>query len=631
MYFLLEPGKIDPTPDVRVNATDPATLTCHIHGFPLTNFTWIKGNNSESIEHLASQSNVSKINETYYIMSLNFSRAIRNDNGTYSCSANDYNGPVYKLRNLFVIDVPQLSIDFMKAVGADKIFLNWTVNDGNMPIQTYMVRIRQNSTNDWQYYRENINGKYTSYVLVGFEKSTVYQISLQAKNAIGESQIYSDQRLIKTLEQDPIFVPTVSLTGSTTTSITLGWTGPPTELREHVHFYNLMIIHGNQRKEAVDSAQVFNDHVFVDLNPATTYQFKIAACSYYTKQCGNWSAEVNGTTLDGICSAPQNFTVSCRFDNISKTSFVSVSWKAPAVLNGIITHYKLYLSGTSQYRNERARIHVDHWGPVDHSAKVNDSNWEFKRVPSNTNYSAHIYGVTRLRSPGERITGNCSMPGTVPERENLNMRTWRKIENEGRHLFKLYLPRISERNGPICCYRVFLVKLAPQQTSADLPPPEEMDIYTYHYAHGSSAGGAYLAEIFESERLQPEVFLGDGRTMFNSSKNCDACIGLRPKPSPTLQLIPDVPLVINSTSTPTISSSTQATVVSVTIANANASVDVTNATELNSATTPAARHRRDNSGERMDSESAESSQYPPEDGFLDEKFNYTAFVEVTGM
>lgn len=98
---------------------------------------------------------------------------------------------------------------------------------------------------------------------------------------------------------DPIFVPNVSVKGVTENSITIGWTVPPPDLKEHVHYYNLMAIHRDQKREAVYPAQPLTVYAFVDLDPATTYNFKIAACSEYTKQCGNWSAEVNGTTLDG--------------------------------------------------------------------------------------------------------------------------------------------------------------------------------------------------------------------------------------------------------------------------------------------------------------------------------------------
>lgn len=102
-----------------------------------------------------------------------------------------------------------------------------------------------------------------------------------------------------------MFVPKVYVNGVTENSITIGWTVPPPDLKEHVHYYNLMATHADQNREAVYPAQPVNVYAFMDLDPATTYEFKIAACSEYTKQCGNWSVEVNGTTLDGGTSAQE--------------------------------------------------------------------------------------------------------------------------------------------------------------------------------------------------------------------------------------------------------------------------------------------------------------------------------------
>ncbi|XP_011297066.1 tyrosine-protein phosphatase 69D isoform X2 [Fopius arisanus] len=623
---VIENGRIDPSEPVYIKSEKPVNLTCPIHGFPLSNFTWLKGNNSESIESLRDLSSVSQINETHYIMTLSFESVLRKDNGTYTCSAEDYRGPVTSTRHLFVIDKPQVDIDFIKAVGASKIFLNWTVNDGNKPIKKYSMRFQKKGQEGRQFYSKSVGGENTNFVLQGFEKSTEYQLSISAINEVGESQVYHDNRWIKTLDADPIFVPNVSVKGFTESSITVGWTMPSPALREHVHYYTLMMIHDLQTKEAVHPASEFNDYVFVELNPATTYLFKISACSYYTKQCGNWSAEVSGTTMDGVCSPPESLTVTCKFDNISRTSFVSVSWLPPAVPNGQITRYGVELTGGSQYKNERGRVHEERWGPVDHNAREIDRAFEFKRVPANTNYTVRIYGVTRLRSPGKPAIGNCSMPVSVPDKESLNLRTWRKIQNEGRQLFKMYLPRISERNGPICCYRIFLVKLPPGKTSGDLPPPEELDIHSFHYAHASPAGGAYLAEMFDSNDLHSEIFLGDGRVLFNGSINCDRCIGLRPKPSPTLHLLPDVQGPGNATST-TISSVESTSTVTATVSTTSfeTTTAATTFTAPGNSTTPGARRRRDNSANIvMESEGV----YPPVDGYIDEGSNYTAFIEV---
>lgn len=174
--------------------------------------------------------------------------------------------------------------------------------------------------------------------------------------------------------------------------------------------------HGDQKKEAIYPAQQFYVYVFVDLEPATTYQFKIAACSEYTKQCGNWSKIINGTTMDGgtfplwptltyssyqdyswdiciylfyipVCSAPQNLIVTCRLDNVSSSAYVSVTWEPPAGLNGVITRYTLELTGSARYRNDLGRQGNDWWRLPDKTVKEADHNYEFERVPPNTNYS----------------------------------------------------------------------------------------------------------------------------------------------------------------------------------------------------------------------------------------------------
>lgn len=68
-------------------------------------------------------------------------------------------------------------------------------------------------------------------------------------------------------------------------------------------------------------------------------------------------------------------------------------------------------------------------------------------------YSVRVGGVTRSRGGGTETTRHCTMPATVPDREKLMRFNWGKVEEHGRWLLKLFMPRVSERNGPICCYR----------------------------------------------------------------------------------------------------------------------------------------------------------------------------------
>ncbi|XP_032671027.1 tyrosine-protein phosphatase 69D isoform X2 [Odontomachus brunneus] len=659
---VIEPGKIVSGGDVRANVTDSANLTCHIYGYPLSQFSWLKENDSESSEHLRNLTDVTPINDTYSILYLKFKNLAKSgkDNGTYVCQASDYNGVVSTTVHLFVNDVPKVSIDFMKAVGAGSIYLNWTVNDGNKPIEKYFVYHMKNGTDGYVYYREQIGGGNSSYILKGFENGTAYKIGITAVNGLGSSHMQQDPRWITTLEKDPVFVPKVSVNGVTQDSITIRWTVPPLDLKEHVQYYNLMATHADQKREAVYHAEPITVYAFIGLEPATTYKFKIAACSEYTKQCGNWSAEVNGTTLDGMASPPKNLTVYCSFDNISRTSYIFITWDHPEKPNGVIQRYSIQGNGTATFRDETGRLNNTSFDLPSWSV-YKKSNARYGHALPNTNYTVRVHGVTRSRTNGMDAVGNCTTPVAVPDRENMNMRTWRKIESQGRQLFKLYLPRISERNGPICCYRVYLVKLPPQKSVSDLPSPEETVVYSYQYAHSSPIGGAYIAETFDNDQLSSEIFLGDGESSHGGAM-CDKCFGLRPKPAPpVLHLVPEVQTttstnngssttVLTSTMTPTtavssISSSSSTTTSTSTVSTTSTvttttttttttvtKVDTTTAVPLvrEDFTEKVERRKREDSPVQRASVdgSAEPNVFLSHDGFFDETSNYTGFIEV---
>lgn len=267
-----------------------------------------------------------------------------------------------------------------------------------------------------------------------------------------------------------------------------------------------------------------------------------------------------------------------------------------------------------------------------------------------------MHGVTRSRTPGKDAIGNCTTPVAIPDRDNMNMRNWRKIESQGRQLFKLYLPRISERNGPICCYRVYLVKLPPHKTVSDLPPPEEISVYSYQYVHSSPTGGAYVAEIFDSDQLLTEIFLGDGESS-NGGAMCDKCVGLRPKPAPpVLHFVPEIPSTTTSTSSNTSSTitSTMVTTSMPTTTMNNSGSSTTTSPSTTSTTTTIDTTKIDttmavpiivNATEKVERRKREDAPLQKAsidgfgefsilssyDGFLDETSNYTGFIEVIGM
>jgi len=193
------------------------------------------------------------------------------------------------------------------------------------------------------------------------------------------------------------------------------------------------------------------------------------------------------------------------------------------------------------------------------------------------------------------------------------------------------------------------VKLPPRKTVSDLPPPEEINVYSYQYVHSSSIGGAYIAETFDSDQLLSEIFLGDGESS-NGNTMCDKCIGLRPKPAPPLlHLVPEIQTTItlsNATSTTTIITTTSTSVnissnndtigntstMSTTIINTT-KMDITTTAPVINITEKTERRKRENSPVQKISVngSGELNLLSSYDGFLDETANYTGFIEVIGI
>lgn len=519
-------GKVLSAKEVRVMKGEEAVLTCQMQGYPLGDPEW-KIEKSGLSDLLPQNVHYNKINDTYLETQLNFENVNHHDNGTYICRALGPEGYFQAAVHLFVLDKPQVIIDVVKAVGSRVLFFNWTVNDGNDPVKEFYPQYKKNGTNEWVYYPERVSGGNTSFLLQNLNKNTMYQVGISARNSIGRGEVYTHNEWVSTLKKDPTFVPEVTVKGTTSNSVSLGWTQPPPDVKDYIQYYQIILENNDTKQETIHPVTSMNAYLFTNLISATTYKIKIAACSEYLKKCGNWSEAVNGTTLDGVSDPPVNVSVQCRFDNISHASFVYVTWQPPANTFGVITHYYVVLQGLANFRNDKGVIENMTYGPKVKSIAAESAWARFEVVPPNTNYTIHVSGVTRSRHVGKEEVKHCSMPPTVPEKDKLLRIDWKKIESEkGRWLFRLNLQRVSERNGAICCYMVYVIKLRPGQRASDLPSPEDIQLSSYEDVHRNISGGAYIAETFDSESLTEEIFLGDGKTSNLPNTACRYCMNV---------------------------------------------------------------------------------------------------------
>lgn len=158
--------------------------------------------------------------------------------------------------------------------------------------------------------------------------------------------------------------------------------------------------------------------------------------------------------------------------------------------------YQVNLEGRASFINDQGTEEHITWGPKVTSTSETTLTTRFYNVSANTNYTVRISGVTRIRRNGEPVTIYCSMPPTLPDKQRLARIHWKKMEEQGKWFFKLFIPRVSERNGRICCYRIYLVRMESQQKLSDLSTPDDLMITSYQDAHRTPKGGAYVAEMF---------------------------------------------------------------------------------------------------------------------------------------
>lgn len=235
--------------------------------------------------------------------------------------------------------------------------------------------------------------------------------------------------------------------------------------------------------------------------------------------CGNWSANVTGLTSDGIASPPTDLKVHCNFQNHSDRPVVAAEWSPPVKPNGMIFSYTVELNGVASYRSGKNRVlRNETYGPKAKTVLKNETRKaEFDtNIPLNTYYTVKVSATTRNKKPGTIASASCYMPRSTPQILPI---FWGNFRTDDTFTIKMYIQELSERNGPICGYRVYLVRL-PQNFGLDikyLPDISKLNISTYHEVHAekNTLGGAYIAETFSSDLFQNEIILGDGHSIKN--------------------------------------------------------------------------------------------------------------------
>ena len=149
----------------------------------------------------------------------------------------------------------------------------------------------------------------------------------------------------------------------------------------------------------------------------------------------------------------------------------------------------------------------------------------YKNKTKIKNIHVKVCAVTGSKECGSWSSDACSMKPRAPLEPELNRFSWSAEEKEEKNLFKLSIPKLSGRNGGICCIRVVVVKLKTGESISNLPEdPGKLKLTNYAAAHTDEGWGAYLAEVISPIYMGRDVFVGDGKnTAALGLGNCPEC------------------------------------------------------------------------------------------------------------
>lgn len=518
-------------------------LSCSYEGRPVPTVKWLGFGKEVTEDPLKYEITVEKTSDKKMTSLLKIMSLGHADNGTYLCHGeNDY-GTDVAVMEAVVFDKPEVKLDLVVPVGRTKLFFNWTTIDWNSPITDYFLSFRASGDTAWVYFiGEKILPGATSFVMRNLTADSTYHIKLAAKNKYGTGEFDLYHSSVKTLTVDPMYVPKASVKGLTWNSISIGWTAPPTDeiedILNYITYYRLVRKTAAQEFVMYQPVGTYPFYLWRDLKPATDYTFTVAACNGFTTECGTASEPVHGTTEDGLSGEPSTVVATCKFDNISGMNYVDVSWSDPSKPNGQIEFYNIQLHGISTYLDSSGSMAVDRFGPQLKTEDISDRDGlqlttRFDFLPANTNYTASVCAVTRRKECGVAAQASCKMRSTPPRVDQLGRGfQWLNDRRVSRDIFRLRTSRLSERNGPICCLRIIVVRMKPGQGVLELPQDQaDLPMRSYKKVHSDDEDptmpnwGAYIAEIVGPNFLGRDVLVGDGQNILSAhvGSNCPAC------------------------------------------------------------------------------------------------------------
>lgn len=333
---------------ISVDYSGTVTFSCVFEIYPMYAFTeyikWQKTDGEILENHKLKQLNKTFVNTS---LTLDLDDAFKGHNGTYVCFIDKAMEEIDKVEaqfSLFVVGSPSISIDFVKAIGASKIFMNWTIDNGNDPSAIISVLYQEEKMPFFIDYWESVRNQGSSKVLVNFKVSSRYRFKVLIENIVGTATS-EETDWIETLKEDPIYIPEVELLEVSHNSIFIGWKSPPPQFLEFFQYYELTIFNSEKiiLKQIRSENSNFLHYVVDKLKRNTQYELTVRGCSDLTKLCGPYSKEMNVTTTDFTDIPNIIYFPDIKTQEVSSTS-IRIDWiPLPSDVLEFFDFYEIYV------------------------------------------------------------------------------------------------------------------------------------------------------------------------------------------------------------------------------------------------------------------------------------------------
>uniref|UniRef100_T1JUB1 protein-tyrosine-phosphatase n=1 Tax=Tetranychus urticae TaxID=32264 RepID=T1JUB1_TETUR len=461
----------------------------------------------------------------------------KSDNGTYVCRGfSEKSNETFSRLDLFVIEPAKLDILAIEPINPRSVNISWLLrSNGNTQVHRIYLEVRnitESGDSEWVEIDGNIapnrTGSYTVFRLI---PAYSYEFRLAAFNDAGQSDWVTAN---VTMPPDvPSPVTQLHVLSRTNETIWIGWRKPPEDNGADIIEYILELSDAEDRLLYNKSFQINREtggsgsrlmFMFVGLVPATNYTVRVRACS--SLGCGKWSdPKFQVSTLDGIAEAPENVVLRCYYDFQRSSNRVNITWDPPSRSRGTIVGYNVSLEGHSSYRNSENQMEMDNFKKI-YPIESNETSLSLDVKP-NTNYTVRLCTLNKAGCGELSVITKSTMcyslptvPSSIPGAGSLL--SLADPDDPFCRQLKLKIPRISERNGHIKCFKIVIIKL-PKNTETNLvlpPTPSNVNITSYSYVHSpafdslqsndSSVVGAYIADELSADNLPDEIIIGDG-------------------------------------------------------------------------------------------------------------------------